>query len=202
MSHNTWAHRIARIVIVQPLAKTAVHPNHVTAARLCLGLVAAACLAVGTPDWRLAGAAVFVVSFLLDRADGDLARLTGRTSPGGHVYDLVADTLCNALTFVGLGFGLTASSLGPWAILMGLVAGAAVAAILLLVMRIESLQGVRAAELKGFAGFDPDDAVLIVPIALAWGAAEALLTAAAIGAPAFALLFLYVFRRKLRAARE
>ncbi len=200
MSHNTWAHRIARTVIVKPLARTTVRPNQVTTLRLVVGLSAAACLAVGTPEWRLAGAALFVVSFLLDRADGDLARLTGQTSPGGHTYDLISDSVCNALTFVGLGLGLTSSPLGLWAVPMGLLAGGAVAAVLLLVMRIESMEGARAAELKGFAGFDPDDAILLVPLALAVDSAEGLLVAAAVGAPAFALFFLAVFRRKLRAA--
>lgn len=200
MSHNTWAHRIARTVIVRPLARTSVRPNQVTTARLVVGLSAAACLAIGTPAWRLLGAALFVVSFVLDRADGDLARLTGQTSPGGHTYDLVSDSVCNALTFVGLGLGLTDSPLGLWAAPMGLAAGAAVAAILLLVMRMESLAGARSAELKGFAGFDPDDAVLFVPLAIALGAAEGLLIAAAVGAPAFALFFFLLFRRKLRAA--
>lgn len=201
MSHNTWAHRVARTLIVKPLARTAVRPNQVTTVRLLVGLSAAACLTVGTPEWRLAGAALFVVSFLLDRADGDLARLTGQTSPGGHTYDLVSDSVCNALTFVGLGLGLVATPLGLWAVPMGLLAGSAVAAILLLVMRMESLAGARAAELKGFAGFDPDDAVLFVPVAIALGAAEGLLIAAAIGAPAFALFFFLLFRRKLRDAR-
>ena len=199
MSHNTWVHRIARRLIVRPLARVGATPNQVTTARLAIGLSAAACLALGTEGWRLAGAGLFVVSFLLDRADGDLARTTGQTSPGGHTYDLVSDAVCNALTFVGLGLGLTGSSLGLWAVPMGLLAGGAVAAILVLVMRIESLRGARAGELKGVAGFDPDDAILVVPVAIALGAAQGLLTAAAVGAPAFALFFFALLRRRLAA---
>jgi phosphatidylglycerophosphate synthase len=201
MSHNTWVHRVAGRAFVPPLVRAGVTPNQVTTVRLLTGLSAAACLAVGTPTWQLTGAALFLVSFFLDRVDGDLARATGQTSPAGHTYDLVSDTVCNALTFVGLGLGLTASPLGSWAVPLGLLAGSGVAAILILVMRIERLQGARAAELKGIASFDPDDAILIVPVAIAFDAAQGLLMAAAVGAPAFALFFLVAFRRKLLASR-
>jgi phosphatidylglycerophosphate synthase len=202
MSHDTWAHRIARRGIVPPLVRAGVAPNQVTTMRLLVGLSAAACFAAGTPGWRLAGVVLFVVSFILDRADGDLARATGRSSPAGHTYDLVSDTVCNALTFVGLGVGLTSSPLGFWAVPLGLLAGGGVAAVLLLVMRVERLHGARAAELKGIARFDPDDAVLIVPILIALDAAQELLVAAAVGTPVFASFFVIVFQRKLRAAAD
>jgi len=196
ISHNTWIHRIARITIVQPLAKTSVTPNQLTTVRLIAGVAAAAALAVGSPFWQQAGAGIFILSMLLDRADGDLARLTGRTSPGGHTYDLIADSLSNALFFAGLGIGLRGGEQGLWAVPLGMLAGGAVAAILWMVMRIEESDGARAAELGGFAGFDPDDAILIAPIAILLGMPEGLLLAAAIGAPAFALFFAWLFWRK------
>jgi phosphatidylglycerophosphate synthase len=202
MSHDTWVHCIARAAVVRPLARTRATPNQVTTARLLVGLSAAACFAVGTPAWRLAGAILFVVSFVLDRADGDLARVTGQTSPAGHTYDLVSDTVCNSLAFVGLGLGLTDSSLGSWAVALGLLAGGGVAAVLLLVMRVEKLQGARAGELRGVAGFDPDDAMLIMPIAVVCDAAGGLLLAAGVGTPFFALVFFIFFRRKLIASEN
>ena len=199
MSHDTWIHKIARVTIVRPLAPTRVTPNHLTTVRIIAGVSATVALGIGQPGWSAAGACLFIVSMLLDRADGDLARLTGRTSPGGHTYDLFADALCNALIFVGLGIGLRGSEFGFWAIPMGLLAGGAVATVLLLVVRIEALQGARAAEIASFMGFDPDDAMLFVPLAILIGWHEGLLIAATIGAPAFALLFAILFRRALRA---
>lgn len=198
MSHDTWIHKIARATIVRPLAKTSVTPNQVTTVRIFAGVGASMALAHGGADVANYGAVLFVLSMLLDRADGDLARLTGRTSPGGHTYDLFADALCNALIFVGLGIGLRFGGFDLWSILMGLLAGAAVATILMLVIRIENLQGARAAEIGSFFGFDPDDAMLAVPIAVLLGWSEQLLMAAAIGAPAFALLFIFLFRKALR----
>lgn len=173
-------------------------PNQVTTVRIVAGVGAAMALAHGSVEWANYGAVLFILSMLLDRADGDLARMTGRTSPGGHTYDLFADALCNALIFVGLGIGLRASEFGLWSIPMGILAGAAVATILMLVIRIEGLQGARAAEIGGIFGFDPDDAMLAIPIAVLLGWSEGLLVAATIGAPAFALFFLFLFRKLLR----
>jgi len=201
MSHNTWIHKIARATIVRPLARTPVTPNQVTTVRILAGVAAAVALAYGNQEWSNYGAVLFMLSMLLDRADGDLARMTGRTSPGGHTYDLFADAFCNALIFVGLGIGLRDSGFGLWAIPMGILAGGAVATILMLVIRIEKLQGARAAEIGSFFGFDPDDAMLAIPVAVLLGWSEGLLMAACIGAPAFAVLFVFLFRKALRDAR-
>ena len=196
ISHNTWIHRIVEVG-VRPLAKTPVTPNQVTTLRLVGGIGAAACFAVGSESWAIAGSILFVLSLCLDRADGILARLTGKTSPWGHTFDLIADSASNSLAFVGIGIGLRDGDLGLWAIPLGLIAGLAISAVLWLVMRAEDQEGDRAAELEGKAGFDPDDAMLAVPAAVLLGWVEPLIIAAAIGASAFALLFYWRFRRFL-----
>ena len=197
MSHNTWIHRIARVTVVKPLVSTRVTPNQLTTARLATGIAAAAAVGSGVDPWRDVGAAIFVLSVLLDRADGDLARLTGRTSPSGHRYDMIADAVSNALILIGLGVGLRDGGFGSWAVPMGFQAGLAVAAILWMVMRIEELEGARAAELPSFWGFDADDAVLLIPVFIWLGQAEGLLLAAALIAPLVAILFFGLLRRKL-----
>ncbi len=199
MSHDSWLHHIARATIVRPLMPTRVTPNQLATARLATGIAAAAAVGSGIDLWRDVGAGLFVLSVLLDRADGDLARLTGRTSPGGHKYDLIADAASNALILFGLGVGLRDGGFGLMAVPMGALAGAAVAAILWMVMRMEELKGHRAGELPSFRGFDVDDAVLLIPVFIWLGMAEGLLTAAAIIAPLVALFFLGLYRRKLRA---
>jgi len=180
------------------LARTSVTPNQVTTLRLTAGISAAACFAVGGTLWPQIGGGMFVFAMVLDRADGELARMTAATSPGGHKFDLIADTASNALAFIGLGIGLRESALGLLALPLGVFAGAAVAAVLWLVMRMEEMGGARAAELGGFAGFDPDDAMLAVPVAVWLGWSVPLIYAAAIGAPAVALVFFFMFRRRLR----
>jgi archaetidylinositol phosphate synthase len=197
MSHNTWIHKISRVLIVNPLVKTRLRPNHLTALRMMIGLSAVAAFASGQTPYVQLGAVAFIISILLDRADGDLARLTGQATCMGHKLDLIADSLCNSLIFVGLGIGLSRGDYGMSAVVMGVTAGVAVALILAMVIRVERLEGARAAELGGAGGFDPDDAMLIVPIAVLFGAAEGLLLAATIGAPCFAIFFLMLFRHKL-----
>jgi archaetidylinositol phosphate synthase len=195
MSHNTWIHRIVRVG-VEPLAKTRITPNQLTSVRLGVAIGAAALMAVG-PRWHIYGAGLFVLSMLLDRADGELARITGRTSPWGHTYDLFSDALANTLIFVGIGIGLRAEAFGLWSIPMGILAGGGVAFILWLVMRIESVAGERAAEFDSVGGFDPDDAMLAIPVAVILGWTDQLLIAASIGAPVFALFMLWRGREKL-----
>ena len=152
---------------------------------------------LGETPWQYIASGVFVLSLLLDRVDGTLARLTGKASRFGHNYDLIADSLSNALVFVGIGIGLRQSSLGDWAIPLGLIAGVAVIAVLLSVVRIENRKGERAAEIGNSMGFDPDDAMLAVPLAIIFGWGVQLILAASIGASIFAVIFIIYHRRSL-----
>jgi phosphatidylglycerophosphate synthase len=160
--------------------------------RLATGLGAAVICALGPDTWQHIGAGVFLLSVLMDRADGELARLSGKISEQGHRYDLIADTVCNAAIFLGIGIGLRHDWLGAWSILLGLVAGLAISAIFLTVLDQERQKGLRAAELGSMAGFDPDDGILAVPLFLWLGFAQELIIAGAVGAPLFAG---YVFLR-------
>ena len=79
--------------MMRPLVRRRVNPNHVTTARLAVGMLAMAGFATGGYLWTNIGALLFVLSSLLDHADGELARMTGQTSRFGHVYDLASDAL-------------------------------------------------------------------------------------------------------------
>ncbi|PCJ58666.1 MAG: CDP-alcohol phosphatidyltransferase [Rhodospirillaceae bacterium] len=174
------------------LAHTPVTPNHVTTLRLLTGLGAAGAYASGDPEWIFSGGLLFVLSMALDRADGELARFTGKMTDWGHRFDLVCDAIVNAGILIGIGIGLRESDLGNWAIPMGLLAGLAVAAILGLVVQMENREGHGKPAFEGAGGFDPDDAILAVPVAMWLGWNEPLLISATIGAPAFAI---YVYLR-------
>jgi phosphatidylglycerophosphate synthase len=199
MSHNTWIHRLVR-PLVEPLANSSVTPNQLTTLRLTFGLLASAACMVGDQIWLSIGGALFVIALLLDRADGILARLSGKMSRFGHRYDLVSDAISNAMIFVGIGVGLRDGPLGWWTALLGLAAGLAVMAILSMVVWAEGQEGERAAELPSMAGFDPDDGVLVVPIIIWLGWSLPLLYLAAAVTPLFALFFAWRHRRFLRPA--
>lgn len=192
MSHHTWAHRIVR-PIVRRLAFTAVTPNQLTASRLFTALAASVLLAGGDRGLADAAGIVFIVSFFLDRADGDLARLSGKTSPWGHRFDMCADYSANVLIFVGMGFGLQDSALGPTAIALGAVAGSAIVLIFWLVSFVERAEG--AAVFPTAGGFDPDDAMVFIPLSIWLDGEIYILVAAAIGAPSFFAWSLWRFRK-------
>ena len=194
MSHDTWAHQIVR-PMVRRLAVTAVTPNQLTAARLVTAIASFLLLAGGDPLWSDVGGALFLVSFFLDRADGDLARLSGKVSALGHRFDLCSDYSANILVFVGIGFGLQGGPLGSAAIALGAVAGSAIGVMFWLVNFVERADG--AAVFPSAAGFDPDDAMILIPVAIWVGGETQILIAAAIGAPAFLLWSLWRFRKTL-----
>ena len=75
-----------------------------------------------------------------DHTDGELARLSGKTSRFGHHYDLASDALVTVGLFVGLGYGLE-TSLGGQATAYGIVAGLAVVGVFQLRYIIESRHG-------------------------------------------------------------
>ncbi len=78
---KTWSHCLAR-VLVHPLVRTPITPNHITALRAVSGAVACVGFAWGSREAEIWGGVAWVLSALLDRADGELARLTsGRARP-------------------------------------------------------------------------------------------------------------------------
>lgn len=196
MKGSTWVHHAARWS-VRPLVGTPVKPNHITTLRLATGIAAAAAFAVGDPVWDIWAGIVFVVSAFLDRADGELARISGKTSAWGHTYDVISDMTVTVITFVAIGIGQRASELGSWAVAMGAIAGVAVGAIYWLTIVIERSSGGTKA-FSGVGGVDPDDALFLIgPVA--WlGALKALLVAAVVGAPLFLLFTLWRYRQRKR----
>ena len=199
MSHNTWIHKLSRATIVRPLIGTTITPNHLTTLRLGTGLAASSLIASSSKIGMDIGAGLFVLSVILDRADGDFARQTNQQTPEGHRYDLISDGVCNTTIFLALGFALRESSYGQLALIMGLMAGLAVACILAIAIHLERHKGPRAGEIDGIFGFDPDDAILFVPVIIWLEWTEQLLLAAAIGAPLFAIWYLIYFNFLRRA---
>ncbi len=191
-----WDARLARW-LVQPLSRSGVHPNHVTTVSLLLGLAAAACAARGGSGLHL-GALLLILSALVDHADGELARMTGKSSRFGHCYDVTSDGIVKVLFFLGMGYGLRGSSLGALAPWLGLVAGAAIAAIFLLWQRAESALGKSVVAQPSWGGFEAEDALYVVGPVVWLGGAQAFLVSAAAGAPLFALWFVLDLRRRGR----
>jgi len=179
MSKRPWDIRLATWFI-RPLVGSSVHPNMLTTVRLAVGVAGAALFATGTA-FNL-GAVCIVFSNFLDHTDGELARMTGKTSRFGHIYDLTSDALVTIGLFVGLGVGLQ-STLGSHAIKYGLLAGLAVAGIFHLRHLIESGHGKDAARQANIAGFETEDVLYLLPLVTLTDQQSTFLLAGAIGAP-------------------
>jgi phosphatidylglycerophosphate synthase len=95
-----WIARPPAAVVVYLLRNTRITPNQIT---FLSALVAAgACaLFVAWPSWAglIVAAAVFEFSFVLDCADGQLARHRKIASPIGHLLDFLMDELKAMLLF-------------------------------------------------------------------------------------------------------
>lgn len=166
MNGATWAHIPARW-LVRPLVGTGVTASHVTWARIATGVAACAALALGTPAGIWLGGGLWLVSTLLDRADGELARLTGTSSEAGRRLDFYADAVVNPLFFLAAGFALQGGWLGAWAIPLGVLSYVAVFACVWWSEVLERRQGGATRVYGGRWGFDPDDALYLLG-PLAW----------------------------------
>jgi archaetidylinositol phosphate synthase len=91
---------LAHLVVV-PLARLGVPPPAVVLASTACGLAAAVELARGH---LIAAALLIQVKTVLDNADGQLARLTGRVTAFGRYLDSECDLLVNAALFAAAGW--------------------------------------------------------------------------------------------------
>lgn len=182
--------------LVAPLVDTAVTPNHLTSVRFLVGIAGAVTFALG--EHALAAALLVCLSNFLDHTDGELARMSGKSSRFGHYFDLVSDALVTIGMFVGIGLGLVAQ-LGARAAWMGGIAGLAIAGIFHLRNAIESRHGKSATQQPRFTGFEAEDVLYLVPLVVLCDGLAVFLHAAAIGAP---IAFLIVLAQYLAIGRR
>lgn len=137
-----WNHYVMRPLagfVVAAVAPTRVTPNQLTLLNLFLFLISAGLL-VALPDRRgeLIAIGVLELSYLLDCADGMLARHKKLASKAGHLFDFFTDELkavllvgalgVRAYRTGGLGLDLAAWAPGDVRFLFGAIAGIAIIA--------------------------------------------------------------------------
>lgn len=104
---NRFVARPLAAVVVAPLARTPVTPNQITFASLATFVCAMVVLALRPGHLWLVGAAVLLeLSYVLDCADGQLARLQRRSSPAGAHLDFLMDELKAFLLVAACGIRL------------------------------------------------------------------------------------------------
>jgi archaetidylinositol phosphate synthase len=192
-----WDARLARW-LVAPLKDSWVTPNHLTTVRLAVGLLGVAAFLPGTYGWSNVAALLTVVSNFLDHTDGELARLSGKSSRIGHLYDLASDAVVTILTFIAIGIGVGEKSGGALPVppaILGAVAGCAIALIFYLRMRIEERLGKAATLQASLGGFETEDVLYLLPLMTLCDAAVPVLIVASVCAPLFALRVVVDYRR-------
>jgi archaetidylinositol phosphate synthase len=197
MSNLAWDAQLAAR-IVRPLCNSWVTPNHLTTLRLLTGV--GAIFLFGEGEWLNLAAWLWVLSVFLDHADGELARMSGKHSPLGHLYDLAVDALVTIGVFIGIGWGLTYSvpdaEGGP--LFMGLVTGVAVATIFHLRHKIEHGLGKAVTKQPAFAGFEPEDTLYLLPLITWLDDLRVFLLVATLITPLMAILVARLYFAQLR----
>ena len=188
MIGDSWTHKIARICIL-PFVNTSVSPNHITLVRLITGLIACAAFALKI---NILGGIFWLISTFLDRADGELARVSGKTTEWGHKFDYYSDTFITALFFISIGINLHGELPNYWSIIMGICAALGVIFTEIYAEIIDQKKQTAGEKAyPGIIGFDFDDILyLFAPIVwLNWHLP--FLIGSSVGAPAFAIFTWY-----------
>ena len=187
-------------------------PTVITVLSLMLGLLGAACFAMGSYRTGLVGAVLFQVAVILDCCDGDVARLTFAESTFGQTLDIVADNIVHMAIFAGIAWGAYQEGVwhaSPLPLLVGAVAIVANGVALWGVQRVRSIKAHaghwRQLNLALRSRFDfvlervaNRDFSVVVMVCACVGALPWFLWLGAAGASVFAFLMVWNLRQALR----
>ena len=108
-ANRVWVHPASKKLVDQ-LVRTRISPNQISVTSVFAAAAAGLCFAFLPPALGLAtGMTALFVWHVLDGADGDLARRTGRASAIGELVDGVCDHMSQALIYIALAYILQRS---------------------------------------------------------------------------------------------
>jgi phosphatidylglycerophosphate synthase len=195
--------------ISRRLAPTQVTPSQITILSIAIGLCGAAFFLSPLWFWQTAGALLFLLHSIVDGCDGEVARLRFQESRYGGLLDFWGDNVVHVAVFGCMAAGWALSSAARWPLLLG---AAAIIGILGSAGFVHWHQ-FRAKEGSGpmftsVANVSDDpladllnaasrrDFIYIVPLFALVGKSSWLLVLAAIAAPLFFLLLLFLAARE------
>ncbi len=119
---NLYVCRPVAAVLVDLLKDTRVTPNQITLAAVVVTAISAAML-IGWPGYAglVAAVVVFELSYVLDCADGMLARWRGIQSTAGHLLDFLMDEIKAFVMLGAVAARLFLQRRDPWFLLLGIV---------------------------------------------------------------------------------
>ncbi|GJL78090.1 MAG: hypothetical protein NPINA01_10790 [Nitrospinaceae bacterium] len=105
--------------VTRLLVRTPLTPNQITAISLVFGLAAGLACLPGDYFSILIGSILFLICYVLDNCDGEIARIKNMRSRFGMRFDTFVDWLVHAVFFTCLGWGATAATGQVWWLWLG-----------------------------------------------------------------------------------
>jgi 1L-myo-inositol 1-phosphate cytidylyltransferase / CDP-L-myo-inositol myo-inositolphosphotransferase len=105
--------------ISRRLAPTAVTPNQITMVSVAVGVSGAPFFLSALWPWQTVGALLFLAHSILDGCDGELARLRFQESRWGGVLDFWGDNVVHVVTFACMAAGWSQFAAVRWPLLLG-----------------------------------------------------------------------------------
>jgi phosphatidylglycerophosphate synthase len=195
--------------ISRRLAPTAVIPTQVTLVSIAIGLCGAPFFLSSHWSWQTVGALLFLLHSIVDGCDGELARLKFQESRYGGIVDFWGDNVVHVAVFGCMAIGWALSAAATWPLWLGAAAivgtlGSA-GFVYWRQLRVKEGSGplytsVSTAPDDGLASMldaaSRRDFIYLVPILALFGKAGWLLPLAAVGAPVFFLLLIFLAVRE------
>ena len=111
--------------ITRRVLPTSLTPNQLTLMNTALALLAVVLLGVGTHGAQLTGAAILLLSIVLDGCDGEVARVKFMHSELGRRLDFFSDNVVNAGAIAAIGVGAYRRFGDPTYLVLSLLSGVA-----------------------------------------------------------------------------
>jgi archaetidylinositol phosphate synthase len=163
---------------------------NMTLLRLVTGVLACLLLGIGGGRGEFWSGVLWLSSGFLDRADGELVRVGKMQSRGGHLFDYFTNVAVNSGFFLAAGINLYKAGAGNWSIRAGVLACAAMIACSLLAEACESEVATGKHAGRGGWGFQPDDALYLLPLFVWVHWLAPILAAAAVVTSVITVIFL------------
>jgi phosphatidylglycerophosphate synthase len=195
--------------ISRRLAPTAVKPTQISVLSTAIGVCGAPFFLSAHWSWQLVGALLFLAHSIVDGCDGELARLKFQESRYGGILDFWGDNVVHVAIFGCMAIGWALSATATWPLWLGAAA---------IVGTLGSAGFVHWRQLRAKDGSGPvytsvstvpddrlaamldaasrRDFIYLVPILALFGKSSWLLLLAAIGAPIFFLLLVFLAARE------
>jgi CDP-L-myo-inositol myo-inositolphosphotransferase len=104
------------------LIRTPVTPNQVTIISLILGLIAGVFFSFGGHTHTITAGLLFFLCVVFDQCDGEVARIKHMESEFGRAFDIIVDSIVNAVIVAGITLALYKTSGSGFIIIIGLLA--------------------------------------------------------------------------------